>query len=131
MGKWYSFLLAAVITAGVLAGCGAQEEMSNTSQEEVKEVTVQVELSKKNGEEVLADEQFTVEEGTTLMELMEENFEVEQTDGFINSIEGVAGNQEEKMAWMYTVNGEEATVGANEYEVKEGDDILFDYHSWE
>ncbi len=65
------------------------------------------------------------------MEVMEENYEVEQTEGFINSIEGIAGNEEEKMAWMYTINGEDAMVGANEYEVEDGDEIAFNYQSWE
>lgn len=133
MNKLYSMLLALVLAVGMLAGCGAQEEgdESNATQEEAQEVTVQVDVSKNNGEEMLAEEEITVEEGTTLMEVMEDNFEVEQTEGYINSIEGIAGDDKEKMAWIYTINGEDATVGANEYEVEEGDEIVFDYQSWE
>jgi len=133
MNKLYTLLLAILLTAGTLSGCGTQtEEKANAGQEEEKqEVSVQVEISKNNGEETLADKEISVEEGTTLLKVMEDNFEVEQSEGFINSIEGIAGNQEKKMAWMYTINGEEAQVGANEYEVKQGDMIVFDYHSWE
>ncbi|SFF62444.1 protein of unknown function [Halobacillus alkaliphilus] len=133
MNKLYTLFLAILLTAGILSGCGTQtEEKANVGQEEEKqEVSVQVEISKNNGEETLADKDISVEEGTTLLKVMENNFEVEQSEGFINSIEGIAGNQEKKMAWMYTINGEEAQVGANEYEVKQGDVIVFDYHSWE
>ncbi|MCA1009507.1 DUF4430 domain-containing protein [Halobacillus halophilus] len=133
MNKLYTLILAILLTAGTLSGCGTQtEENANAGQEEEKqEVSVQVEISKNNGEETLADKEISVEEGTTLLSVMEDNFEVEQSEGFINSIEGIAGNQEEKMAWMYTINGEEAQVGANEYEVEQGDQIIFDYHSWE
>ncbi|MFZ0368593.1 MAG: DUF4430 domain-containing protein [Halobacillus sp.] len=133
MNKLYTLLLAILLTAGTLSGCGTQtEEKANAGQEEEKqEVSVQVEISKNNGEETLADKEISVEEGTTLLKVMEDNFEVEQSEGYINSIEGIAGNQEKKMAWMYTINGEEAQVGANEYEVKQGDMIVFDYHSWE
>ncbi|MBX0356176.1 DUF4430 domain-containing protein [Halobacillus sp. Nhm2S1] len=133
MKKWNTVLTAMILAVAVLAGCGTQEEKetSATQEEQVQEVTVQVQLSKNDGEEMMAEDEITVEEGTTLMEVMEDNYEVEQSEGFINSIEGVAGNQEEKMAWMYTINGEEAMVGANEYEVEDGDEIVFDYQSWE
>ncbi|MYL48422.1 DUF4430 domain-containing protein [Halobacillus litoralis] len=133
MEKWKTVLTAMILAVAVLAGCGAQEEKesSATQEEQVQEVTVQVQVSKNDGEEMMAEDEITVEKGTTLMEVMEDNYEVEQTEGFINSIEGIAGNQEEKMAWMYTINGEEAMVGANEYEVEDGDEIVFDYQSWE
>ncbi|MBN9653119.1 DUF4430 domain-containing protein [Halobacillus sp. GSS1] len=133
MKKWSTFFTAMILAVAVLAGCGTQEEKetSATQEEQVQEVTVQVQVSKNNGEEMMAEDELTVEEGTTLMEVMEENYEVEQSEGFINSIEGIAGNQEEKMAWMYTINGDEAMVGANEYEVEDGDEIVFDYQSWE
>ncbi|MGR9049881.1 DUF4430 domain-containing protein [Halobacillus faecis] len=133
MRKWNTVLTAMILAVAVLAGCGTQEEKetSATQEEQVQEVTVQVQVSKNNGEEMMAEDEITVEEGTTLMEVMEDNYEVEQSEGFINSIEGIAGNQEEKMAWMYTINGDEAMVGANEYEVEDGDEIVFDYQSWE
>jgi hypothetical protein len=145
MSKWYSVFLAMVMAVGVLVGCGSQEEEGTSSnqeeqvegntsanqEEQVEEVTVQVEINNSQQEEVIAEDEWTVEEGTTLMEVMEENYEVEQTEGFINSIEGVAGNEKEKLAWMYTINGEEAMVGANEYELEDGDEIAFNYQSWE
>ncbi|ASF39733.1 hypothetical protein CEH05_11525 [Halobacillus halophilus] len=133
MNKLYALMLAVLLTAGILSGCGTQkEEQANAVQEEEKqEVSVQIEISKNNGEEILADKELSVEEGATLMKVLEDNFEVEQSDGMINSIEGISANQDKKMAWMYTINGEEAQVGANDYELKQGDEIVFDYHSWE
>jgi ABC-type uncharacterized transport system ATPase subunit len=134
--KFFGFLAASLLVAGILSGCGTQqaeqkEEASATQQEEKQEVTIQVEVSKNNGEEMLADKEVSVPEETTLMEAMKQNFDVKESEGFINSIEGIKGNQEKKMAWMFTINGEEAMVGANEYEVEQGDEIVFDYHSWE
>ncbi len=132
MNKWYSIFTAMVLAIGVLAGCGAQqeeEETSTTEEEQAEELTVDVQISE--GDEMIAEDEFKVEEGTTLMEVMESNYEVEQTEGFINSIEGIPTNEEEKMAWMYTINGEEVMVGANEYELEDGDEVLFNYQSWE
>ncbi|MGP4070275.1 DUF4430 domain-containing protein [Halobacillus sp. B29] len=133
MNKLYALMLAVLLTAGILSGCGTQkEEQANAVQEEEKqEVSVQIEISKNNGEKTLADKELSVEEGAILMKVLEDNFEVEQSDGMINSIEGISANQDKKMAWMYTINGEEAQVGANDYELKQGDEIVFDYHSWE
>lgn len=134
MNKFYSVFLAFFLAVGVLAGCGATEEKSqaNTSQEEaVQEISVSLQLSKNNGEEVIADKELTVEKGLTLMEVLKNNFEVEEKDGFINGIEGISSNEAEKMAWMFTINGEQAMVGANEYVLEDGDEIVFDYHSWE
>ncbi|MCA0970304.1 DUF4430 domain-containing protein [Halobacillus litoralis] len=132
MKKFYSILLAVSFSLAVLAGCGATTEpgQAESGQTEAKqEVAATIILN--NGEEELANKEVTVETGTTLMEVMKENFEVEESDGFINGLEGISMNEEEKMAWMYTINGEEAMVGANEYEIEQGDEITFDYQSWE
>ncbi|QHT46910.1 DUF4430 domain-containing protein [Bacillus sp. SB49] len=130
--KWYRLMMAAFLAVGVLAGCGAQEDeekSAETTEQQEQEITVEVELSQDNGAEEIASESITAEEGTNLMQVMEDNFKVEQSGGFINTIEGVGGD--EKKAWMYTVNGEEGQVGAEDYELKDGDQVTFDYHAWE
>ncbi|MBH0229631.1 DUF4430 domain-containing protein [Halobacillus yeomjeoni] len=135
MKKMYVLLLSVLLAGGVLSGCGTVQQdgsQANASQQEEKEeISVVVKITKQNGEEKLVDQEISVEEGSTLMELMKENFDVEESEGFINEIEGISMNQEKKMAWMYTINGEEAMVGANEYQLEQGDVIVFDYHSWE
>ncbi|TGB04489.1 DUF4430 domain-containing protein [Halobacillus salinus] len=134
MRKWYSFMLAFGLALAVLAGCGTDTSSSQAEGEQteaVEEVSATVILSKQNGEEKMAEEEVTVEAGTTLMEVMKSNFEVEESGGFINGLEGISMNEEEKMAWIYTINGEEAMVGAAEYEIEQGDEIVFDYQSWE
>ncbi|MCA0982977.1 DUF4430 domain-containing protein [Halobacillus yeomjeoni] len=135
MKKIYVLLLSVLLAGGVLSGCGTVQQdgsqASASQQEEKEEISVVVKITKQNGEEKLVDQEISVEEGSTLMELMKENFDVEESEGFINEIEGISMNQEKKMAWMYTINGEEAMVGANEYQLEQGDVIVFDYHSWE
>ncbi|WP_163526264.1 DUF4430 domain-containing protein [Halobacillus ihumii] len=133
MRKMYALITALMVTLFVLAGCqteGGGEEAS-TSQEEKQEVTLNIELSKNKGEKVLANEEVTVEEGTVLMEVMKNNFEVAEKDGFITGLEGITASEGEQKAWMFTINGETSMVGANKYEVKQGDEIVFDFQSWE
>lgn len=67
------------------------------------------------------------------MDVLKENFyvETEQDGKFITSIERVAPKEGEEKAWMFTVNGEMANVGASSYELSPGDEVNFDLHSYE
>jgi Domain of unknown function (DUF4430) len=136
-------LLVALLSLGILFGCSndpSTNESSNNNTEktvdkEEKAEIVTVVISKNNGEEIIEEKEIEIESGkeVTVMDVMQENFDIEtQFDGaFVASINGVAGSEEEKTSWFYSVNGEEAMVGANEYKLKPEDKIEFDLHKWE
>nr|WP_255547396.1 DUF4430 domain-containing protein [Fictibacillus sp. 26RED30] len=67
------------------------------------------------------------------MDVMQDNFKIEtQYDGaFISSIEGVAGSEQDKTSWFFSVNGEEAMKGAKDITLKPGDVVEFDLHKYE
>lgn len=50
---------------------------------------------------------------------------------FVDAIEGIKNNGEEKMNWMYYINGETAKVGARECIVKPNDKIEWRYEKVE
>jgi hypothetical protein len=50
--------------------------------------------------------------------------------GFVQSIDGLAGNQTAERDWFYYVNGSEASVGAADYKLSPGDAVQWDYHDW-
>jgi hypothetical protein len=50
--------------------------------------------------------------------------------GFVQSIDGLAGNQAAEHDWFYYVNGSEASVGAADYKLSPGDVVQWDYHDW-
>ncbi|SIS37062.1 DUF4430 domain-containing protein [Salimicrobium flavidum] len=125
---------AFVLTFVMLAGCQAESESSENNGEETQtqeEIEATVELTQNEGEEQVDEKEITVEEGTVLLEAMEDNFELEVEDGFITGIEGISAEDGEQKGWIYSVNGEEAQVGAGEYEIEDEDDIRFDFQSWE
>jgi len=136
-------LLIALLSLGILFGCSndpSTKESSNNNTEkavdkEEKAEIVTVVISKNNGEEIIDEKEIEIESGkeVTVMDVMQENFELEtQFDGaFVASINGVAASEEEKTSWFYSVNGEEAMVGANEYKLEPEDKIEFDLHKWE
>ena len=139
------FLLSLVVIIGVLGGCSSEdtgEESSATNDQtetsgdtvtdnEKQEAMVAISITKKKGEETVAKKEIPIEGGAILMDVLKENFEVEEDGGFITSIEGIEANESEKMAWLFFVNDESAKVGANQLELSPGDTVHFDLQSWE
>lgn len=67
------------------------------------------------------------------MDVMKANYQVTTAynDSFIIGINGIEGSEKDKTSWFYSVNGVEATVGANEYKLQPGDLVQFDFRKWE
>lgn len=143
MKKWILSLVSMLLAVGLLAGCSDKEEneadapvdtveqnTEKTTTEENEEQVV-ITVSENNGEEVHSEEAVSIEEGDLLLDVMEDNFDVEHDDGFVTSINGVAPEESEQRAWMYYVNDEMPMVGAAEYELEPGDEVVFDLQEWE
>ncbi|WP_042223558.1 DUF4430 domain-containing protein [Oceanobacillus manasiensis] len=138
--KMVAFLLVFVLLTA--CGSGSEEdtasetdaEQSESNQtSEQNEDTVKITLTKDQGEEYIHEKEIPVEEGENLLEVLKDNFYVE-TDGsgqFITSIERVSSEDDEERAWIYTVNGERVNVGAADYELQAGDEVVFDFQKWE
>ncbi|MGO4937634.1 DUF4430 domain-containing protein [Fundicoccus sp. Sow4_H7] len=75
------------------------------------------------GEDFESSKEITIEEGAMLLDIMKENFDVVDEDGFITSIEGYEQDPDAGLYWLFDVNGEMAEVGAAELELK-ADDIV-------
>ncbi|MDY0396532.1 DUF4430 domain-containing protein [Virgibacillus halophilus] len=79
----------------------------------------------------MGKKKIAVKKGDILMDVLKENFKIEEDKGFIKSIDGIAPKKGDKKAWMYSVNGKMAKVGATDYKLKPGDEVVFDLQSWE
>jgi ABC-type enterochelin transport system substrate-binding protein len=120
----------------LMAGCGTTETKKSSEQpktEENKNQQVTVQITKDNGKEKVTEKKVDIAEETTVMDVMKNNFDVETQfdDSFISSIEGVAGNEQDKTSWFFSVNGEEAMKGAKDITLKPGDTVEFDFHKYE
>ncbi|MBY6035652.1 DUF4430 domain-containing protein [Fictibacillus nanhaiensis] len=124
-------------TMMMLVGCGTAETTKNTSDqpksEESKKQQVTVHITKDNGNEKVTEKKVDITEETTVMDVMKNNFEIktQYDDSFISSIDGVAGNEQDKTSWFFSVNGEEAMKGAKDITLKPGDSVEFDFHKYE
>lgn len=147
MNKWLLRFASVLLIIGIMAGCSsdtgsddnASEGASTQTEEqtgeqdniEQNEDAVAITISKDDGEEVIDEKEVPIEADAILMDILKENFDVEEEKGFITSIEGVAPEKDEEKAWMFFVNDELASVGANEYELAPGDEVTFDLQAWE
>lgn len=103
-----------------------QEEVAEKQEGVEAKKTVQVTLEiKVDGEDLMPAKTIDVEEGTVLMDVMKENFEIKETDGFISEIEGQAQDPEANKWWLFDLNDEMAEVGANDLTLKAGDKITW------
>lgn len=69
-------------------------------------------------------------EGTSLMDVMKENFDIAEDKGMITSIEGLAQDEAAGYYWTYTINDEMVNTGAKETFLAEKDRVVFTYEKF-
>ncbi len=129
-------VLAAVIVALILlTGCADNE----TGQAESRQLRILV--TRDYGREILAEKIVAPSGDDTVMDLMQDNFNVETAygGGFVNSIDGLKsgyignGNSQKKGTkndWFYYVNGVMAEIGADQYMCEDVNTVSWDFHDW-
>lgn len=90
-------------------------------------------LSQDFGDKQLYDQKLDFTKNTTVMELMQSNLDVKIENEFVDSINGIKSeySEEKKLGWFYYINGNLAQVAPENYYLNSGDDVLWDYHTWE
>lgn len=134
MKKIISLFIALIFLSGCATDTAVQEDTADTavveettqettsdSEAENIEVSTIFEINGENEEAMSGT--YEVEAGTTLLDFMKNEFEVEESDGFIESINGYAQNPEGDLYWLYEINGEFSTVGAADYILEEDDNV--------
>ncbi len=126
MRKWVLF---AVILAS-LTGCQTKEvtKMPTTSTitqtTEVKnEKTSQTLISIVVDDHSLSEKRVDFQTGMSVLDVLQNNYQIEEKDGFVTAIDGVTQDEKAGKYWLYYVNGKTASVGAAEYQLKDGDQI--------
>lgn len=134
--KKYALISLASLSM-LLGACGTTATKEKTSVstevEVVDEKTIPVSVKIIVDEEEVSDltKEIEAEEGQSLMDVMKENYEIDEEDGFLKGIEGYEQSEEDNKWWMFQVNGEEGEVGAADYEVLENDDITWELTKFE
>ncbi|HVL87062.1 MAG TPA: DUF4430 domain-containing protein [Candidatus Thermoplasmatota archaeon] len=120
-------LWGALAVAAVLAGC------LGSSADAPMSVTVVV--TRDFGQTLLLEREIAIFGGASVIEALQAVATVERSygGGFVQAIDGVGSGfgRGERLDWFYYVNGLHANVGAAVLELRDGDAVQWDYHSWE
>jgi hypothetical protein len=122
--RFVATLLAAAVG---IAGCGlgAGKERGGSG--------ARLDVTRGFGQERLAAASVPhVRDGQTVMRFLrsERKITTSYGGGFVQSIDGLAGNGARQHDWFYYVNGLEASVGAATYKLSPGDVVQWDYRDW-
>jgi len=97
----------------------------------------QVLISRNFGRDIIKNENLPFSGETSVMALMQDNFQVELAYGgsFINAIDGLKSGytgeeQKEKKDWIYYLNGIAGEVGAADTMLADGNMLQWDYRDW-
>jgi hypothetical protein len=119
--------LLALLALAALSGCGFGAGES-------KKGGVELRVTRDFGQhDQRADAtQQDIRESDTVMRFLQKDHKVTTRfgGGFVQSIDGLAGNQGAEHDWFYYVNGSEASKGAADYKLAAGDVVQWDYHDW-
>jgi len=116
----------------LLVGCSNTTNDTDNNDTNIDEkITISIALSKDHGAEAIEEKSITTNKNNNLLEIMLENFEIEEDNGFIQSINGLATDLDAEKGWIYYVNDEMAIVGAKDLTLSENDYVRFDYQAWE
>lgn len=120
------FLLTSLtlLFAFILVACGNSSSKKETVTSTTSKMS-QVELVLSPLDSKKTTKTVTVKKDATAMDVVDQAFDVEQKDGFITSIDGKAQNEAKNIYWLFKVNGKDASKGANDVKVKEGDKLEF------
>ncbi len=116
----------ALALAVALGGCGLGPGAARSG-------AVRLEVTRNFGQVQLAHEQESkIRPSDTVMRFLQTRRRVTTIygGGFVQSIDGLAGNRGALRDWFFYVNGSESEVGAADYTLSPGDVIQWDYHSW-
>ncbi|UJF15325.1 DUF4430 domain-containing protein [Jeotgalibaca sp. MA1X17-3] len=129
---WILFAAGFILTGCADAGNNAANSAETQSNIEISssiknENAISVTISVMEDGKLIEDgtKSLELEEGTTLLEAMKANFDIEEDNDFITSINGQEQDNEANKYWLFDINGEESMVGAADVELQEDDFVEF------
>ncbi len=121
MTKHFKILLL-FLSLLLLGSCSEGRGNSSKAPSLSKENTARI-IVKEEGNVI--DKKVTFKEGDTVMDILKDNYDIQESGGFITTIDGIQQDKKSGKYWMFDVNGKLAPKVANQIKVKDGDKIEF------
>ncbi|PEA56333.1 hypothetical protein CON64_02680 [Bacillus pseudomycoides] len=122
-------IFLAIMMSISIVGCSNKDSSADVSKKKDAVSKVTIEITQNNGDSKVEKKTVEIKEKETLLNVMKKNFKIEDNKGFITSINGVKQDTKENKYWLFNVNGTPAVKGANETELKNGDEVKWDLHA--
>lgn len=117
-------LLFSIMVISAMTGCVSKEtakkESEGTQQQAVEQ---QIKVTIQADNKMISEKEVNIDKENNLLKIMKDNFKVEETKNFINSIDGV--KQDKNKFWVFEINGKPVNEGAHVTEVKKGDKVVW------
>ncbi|GEK91918.1 DUF4430 domain-containing protein [Alkalibacterium kapii] len=111
-----------IVLALLLNGMFSNDTTDQASSPDMKEISITLQVQ----EDEVSSDSFEVMNDTTLMELMEDNFDVATSDeGFVQAIDGYEQDKDKGLYWIFEANEEMVEVSAEEFVPEDGDEIMW------
>lgn len=94
---------------------------SSVKTDEINNVSIKMSLIE-DGKQIISED-LKANSDQSVLDVLKENFEVKETNGFVTEIDGKAQDKAKNKYWMYYINGKEADKGAKDIKVKNNDII--------
>lgn len=111
----------------VMSACESNKETTKQATTATETATITLQQEGKQ----IAKKDVSFEDGTSLLDIMKDNFTVVEKDGFITSLNDVVQNTDKQMYWLFTINNKEVTTGANKTTLKKDDKVLWKLEAME
>lgn len=118
-----------------IVGCSNEQDAADTSEatsqtsQAQEEITATVEIE--DEDQTVDEKEIETTTDETLMEVMQDNFDIEEDSGMITTIEDIEQDEGENMYWTYTINEEMVNTGADETTLEDNDQVVFTYDKME
>lgn len=125
----------AFFSALFIVGCSSEQDAADTSEatsqtsQAQEEITATVEIE--DEDQTVDEKEIETTTDETLMEVMQDNFDIEEDNGMITTIEDIEQDEGENMYWTYTINEEMVNTGADETTLEDNDQVVFTYDKME
>lgn len=93
-------------------------------------------ITKDFGTQKIVEKKVAIQNNWTIFDLLDSTVKIDSKwdGGFVNAIDGLesksAGFTRDGFDWFYFINGMCADVGADQYDLRPGEVIWWDYHVW-
>ena len=112
-----------LILSFLLIGCSKNESIESTIGAK-ENISINIVINE-NGKEIHNKNLEIPEDNRVLLDILKDNFDIEEDNGFITAIDGMEQDPDSNIYWLYLINGEFAEVGTKEYKVENNDKIEF------